>query len=150
MLLESAACPLDDTKMHVSPARSVLAVTSTCDGGQRKAPGQSAPTVRVDQLWNHSQEGPKSPLRSFIFSSFEKRHRRCNRACAPGPVWPMPLPFSMVAEKFENTDAALMRVLNLMVLVMNWLHLGQPDKAPVNYMRPQPLSLVNSGESSED
>ena len=46
----------------------------------------------------------------------------------------------MVAEKFENTDAALIRVLNLMVLMMNWLHLGQPNKAPVNYAASAPLT----------
>lgn len=139
----SAGCLPFFKGLHDSPAGSVPAVTSSRYSGLKKAPGQSAPTVRVDQLWNSLTRwilsGPKSGLRSFIFSS-EKRHSRCKRACTSGPVWPIPLPFADVAVKFEQSDAALMRSLNLMVLVMNWLQLGQPCKAPSDYCASAPLS----------
>ena len=143
VLPESAAGQPPYEFLHDAPADSVPAEKSLGEG-HKLAPGQSAPTVKVDQLWNSLTRwilnGPKSPLRSFIFSSFQKRHNRCNRACTPGPVWAIPLPFSDVAPKFDQPDAALMRSLNLMVLVLNWLHLGQPGKAPFYYSADAPLT----------
>lgn len=45
-----------------------------------------------------------------------------------------------MAAKFDQSDAALMRSLNLLVLVMNWLQVGQPHKAPADYVASAPLS----------
>ncbi len=61
-------------------------------------PGSRASTVEVNAIWNSMLRwllsSPCGALRTFCFSFFSSQANRKNKSYTPGPVWPIPLPFS--------------------------------------------------------
>lgn len=109
------------------------AVKSTSKGTIPKVPGAAASTVNASSLWNsllrwilHSHCGD---LKSFCYSALQGRIGGKNLHY-PGPVWPIPVPFPKVFCRGEvqpaSKQAAWYRAANMMILVLNWLHMGKP------------------------
>ena len=101
-----------------------------------RPPGSNASTVRAPTLWNsllrwmlRSRAGK---LGSFLHS-FLAGVGRGNKPCTLRSVWPLPVPyrFDVYAEDGDE-ELALQRAVNVMVLVLNWLHLGSPSRSPPN------------------
>ena len=99
-------------------------------------PGSRASTVEVNAIWNSMLRwllsSPRGALRTFCFSFFSSQANRKNKSYTPGPVWPIPLPFSpkLIADR---THGPIRRALNAMVIVLSWLHLGQPTHVPSDF-----------------
>ena len=113
----------------------------------RQAPGARADTVHVDLLWNSQLrwllKSRCGRLRTFIFSSFQSRSRKVNVPCTSRPVWPLPLlVLKQSASEFPMHEQ---RCLQNMILVMNWLALGQPGKVPSDYCGSAPMSGEQRG-----
>ena len=100
----------------------------------RKVPGAAASTVDVDVLWNSMTrwllKSPSTSLRFFVHSSFLRQDNMAQSSCTPRPVWPIPLPFWGKNYSTEKRERNFQQALNLMVVVLNWLHLGQPRRLP--------------------
>lgn len=106
------------------------------DVKEMRPPGSNASTVRAPTLWNsllrwmlRSRAGK---LGSFLHS-FLAGVGRGNKPCTLRSVWPLPVPyrFDVYAEDGDE-ELALQRAVNVMVLVLNWLHLGSPSRSPPN------------------
>ena len=103
---------------------------------EMRPPGSNASTVRAPTLWNsllrwmlRSRAGK---LGSFLHS-FLAGVGRGNKPCTLRSVWPLPVPYRIdVYAEDGDEELALQRAVNVMVLVLNWLHLGSPSRSPPN------------------
>ena len=99
-------------------------------------PGSRASTVEVAPIWNSMMRwllgSSCGALRTFCFSFFSSQANRKNKSYTPGPVWPIPLPFSP-RHLADREHGAFRRALNAMVIVLSWLHLGQPTHVPSDF-----------------
>lgn len=55
-----------------------------------------------------------------------------NKSYTPGPVWPIPLPF-ISQQIADRKHGPIRKALNAMVMVLSWLHLGQPSHVPSDF-----------------
>lgn len=115
------------------------ATVTACGTSERKVPGSSASTVEVNTLWNSMTRWILSSkcgdLQSFLRDSLQKQTGGSEVSHTSRPVWPMPLPYRKVDDvglstSFGAGEQSLQRAINAAVLVLNWLHLGQPKKWP--------------------
>ena len=102
-----------------------------------KAPGADASTVDVDTLWNSMTRwlltSRSQQLRRFVHSSFLQQDDGAQSTRTPRPVWPIPLPYRGKLHSGTAREKSFARALNLFVICMNWLHLGQPSKPPRDF-----------------
>ena len=102
-----------------------------------KAPGADASTVDVDTLWNSMTRwlltSRSQQLRLFVHSSFLQQDDGAQSTHTPRPVWPIPLPYRGKLHSGTTREKSFARALNLLVICMNWLHLGQPSKPPRDF-----------------
>ena len=114
-----------------------------------KAPGSAASTVQVGNLWNSQMRWMLSSgagkLRKFVLSSFRTRASKVKLPCTSRPVWPLPLPYHKVQTWDSKDERDLQAAINAMVLVLNWLKLGKPAKAPTGYRVQDELSGEQRG-----
>eukprot|EP00438_Fugacium_kawagutii_P007238 Skav211558 [mRNA] locus=scaffold2228:116375:121024:+ [translate_table: standard] len=128
------------TSKKVSFAKVASATASA------RVPGTSATTVSVKALWNSMTrwilQSPCGRLRTFFLSSFKSKANKLQRPVTDGSVWPLPLPHPQVGLGGEDhtVDIAMQHCLNNMVVVLNWLHLGQPGAPPRTYCAALPLN----------
>ena len=110
----------------------------------RKVPGAAASTVRVEVFWNSITRwlltSSSLQLKKFTHSVFSKQVRNTQSHCTYGAVWPLPLPFWHFDRSIEKERMSFRRAINLMIVCLNWLHLGQPCRAPDDYF---PRSALN-------
>ena len=136
-----------DFKMHEEKNYGSGGKCDVSGNTSRQAPGARADTVHVDHLWNSQLrwllKSQCGRLRTFIFSSFQSRSRKVKVPCTSRPVWPLPL----LALKQSSSDFPLheQRCLQNMILVMNWLALGQPGQVPPDYCGSAPMSGEQRG-----
>ena len=113
-------------------ATSAMGAAATVQS--RKVPGAAAPTVDVDVLWNSMTrwllKSPSTSLRFFVHSSFSRQDNIAQSSCTPRPVWPIPLPYWGKSYSAEKRERSFQQALNMMVVVLNWLQLGQPRRVP--------------------
>lgn len=57
----------------------------------------------------------------------------------------MPLPYHAIRAEIEIGEREFQAALNGMVLVLNWLKLGQPSRAPKHYVVNQQLNGQQKG-----
>lgn len=108
-------------------------------------PGATASTMRASVLWDSlfrlAVRSRCGKLRTFLLSTFKTKATRPKRAGPPGAVWPLPIPYP--EGRSGNTAASnfsFRRGVNAVVLLLNWLYLGQPGKVPSTYKLDAPLS----------
>ena len=111
----------------------------------RKVPGAAASTVEVEALWRSMTRwlltGPRCALRSFFHSSFQCKANKLKQTWNVGHVWPMPLPYPTLGRRHNSGKPhATKQALNAMILVLNWLSLNQPVRAPADYVIDAPLN----------
>ena len=101
----------------------------------RDLPGARASTARASDFWNSVVRWILASrcgrLRSFLFSSFRARADDAQSYRTSRPVWPIPLPYTKrddIPEMIATTP--FQRGVNAIVLMLNWLQLGQPGTAP--------------------
>ena len=104
----------------------------------RRLPGARASTARATDFWNSVVRwilvSRCGRLRTFLFSSFRARADDAQSTRTSGPVWPIPLPYTkreQQAKSFSTTS--FQRGVNAVILLLNWLHLGQPGAAPKGF-----------------
>ncbi len=109
-----------------------------------KAPGSSASTVQAEHLWDplarwimHSRSSWR--LRVFCRSSFLKQGYEAKEPRTPRPVWPIPLPYASPLDG-EQKEKSFKHAINVMVVILNWLQLGQPRSLPKDFSTRAPLS----------
>ena len=114
-----------------------------------KPPGSSASTVRAEHLWNplarwvmHSRSSLR--LRSFCRSSFLKQVHEVKEPRTSRPVWPIPIPYRTLLDG-EQQEKSFRRAINMMVIILNWLHLGQPRSVPRDFNPRAALSPEQTG-----
>ena len=107
-------------------------------GAARRLPGARASTARATDFWNSVVRwilvSRCGRLRTFLFSSFRARADDAQSIRTSGPVWPIPLPYTkrdQQAKSFSTTS--FQRGVNAVILLLNWLHLGQPGAAPKGF-----------------
>lgn len=99
-------------------------------------PGAAAPTCNAIQVWNAMTRWILAS--STPFSVFLKSLLSATPAAEAGttPTWPMPVPYP---EVWRREDAPLpwspefrakRKAVNLLVVLMNWLHMNKPKTAP--------------------
>eukprot|EP00434_Breviolum_minutum_P030991 symbB.v1.2.027409.t1/scaffold2802.1/size122644/5 len=141
--------PLDDCRpcvegscsLHDDAAGAVPA--SKSDAG-RRVHGSAASTVHCSSLWNslvrwmlHSRSGR---LRTFLLSGFKMAHKH-KTACTFRSVWPIPLPYTKRDGRSKSYEITpLQRGVNAIVLLLDWLHLGQPGACPREFSFAAPLT----------
>ena len=101
-----------------------------------QGPGARAPTVKPAEIWSEfflSLSRAKCSLSSFFHSirllpRTERGPPGTSRASQGGRIWPMPLPFpeQLTPGCARDPDAL---GLNAVILVLDWLFLGQPVSA---------------------
>ena len=128
------------------PGRTTAAGSTTTTGCQKnkpEPPGSKATSVCAEHLLNSQirwlLSSPSVSLRRFFHSTFASQASRCE-SCSLRSVWPLPLP----SRRGRGTTAAD-QCLNSMVVVLNWLHLGQPCKVPSNYSASSKLTGEQRG-----
>ena len=94
---------------------------------ERLPPGSNASTVRATTLWNSMLRwmlrSKAGKLSSFL-NSFLAGASKGNKPCTLRSVWPLPIPFWIDAStEGDDAEVAVKRAINVMVLVLNWLHL---------------------------
>ena len=109
-----------------------------------RAPGSSASTVEVEQLWNPMSRWVMSCRHSqsfarFCHSSFSRQVHRA-KTLDSRPVWPIPLPYHDEEAALSVREKSSHRAINMMVLNLNWLHLGCPKRAPFDFACRAPLT----------
>ena len=81
----------------------------------------------------------KGNLRGFLHSivaqpkdsNTDPTSRLGGASYSDAPLWPMPVPYPEVfTKKVDSDDAWLKKLVSLQVVVLSWLHLGEPDAAP--------------------
>ena len=118
------------------------------ENGGVRPPGSLASTVEVKTLWNSMmrwlQTSHCGPLRSFFHSFCSSQTRRGSKPCTFGPVWPMPLPY-LLGKKGNTVEASHKRAVNTMIILLSWLHLGQPSRVPADFKANAKLSGEQRG-----
>lgn len=118
------------------------------ENGGVRPPGSLASTVEVKTLWNSMmrwlQTSHCGPLRSFFHSFCSSQTRRGSKPCTFGPVWPMPLPY-LLGKKGNTVEASHKRAVNTMIILLSWLHLGQPSRVPADFKANAKLSGEERG-----
>ena len=127
----------------------VTSTTSTAAAAARDAPGSKASTVKVKALWTAQirwlLNGPSCNLKKFFFSTFSSQTREAKVPPALRPVWPMPLPYPGRKAAPAGEDGSWCSAVDAMVVVLNWLHLGQPCAVPATYCGSAPLTGEQKG-----
>lgn len=113
---------------------------------ERLPPGSNASTVRATTLSNSMLRwmlrSKAGKLSSFL-NSFLAGASKGNKPCTPRSVWPLPIPFWIDAStEGDDSEVAVKRAINAMVLVLNWLHLKSPAHIPKNFDAFAPLTDV--------
>lgn len=119
---------------------------------EHRAPGASASTVNARGLWNSLLRwvlrSPCGTLRTFLHTALHSPAPEGDLH-DPRPEWPIPLPYpALLAGAREATeDDAWRRCANMMVLILNWIHMGQPAIWPRKFsifssLTPSQLVLV--------
>ena len=108
-------------------------------------PGANASTMRASVLWDSllrlAARSRCGRLRTFLLSTFKTKATLPKRAGPPGAVWPLPLPYPNGRSTEVTTEQlSFQRGVNAVVLMLNWLHLGQPGKVPTSYKMNAPLT----------
>ena len=133
----------DQAETDAVTSAGQVAPTVRAEGNNYVSPGSRATTVEVNVIWNSMLRWLLSSscgaLRTFCFSFFSSQANRKNKSYTPGPVWPIPLPFSrnLIADRKHGP---IRRALNAMVIVLSWLHLGQPTHVPADFCAASRLS----------
>ncbi len=100
----------------------------------RSVPGARASTARATDFWNSVARWILTSrcgrLRSFLFSSFRARADEAQSYRTSRPVWPIPLPYTNRDDGSKFLTTSFQRGVNAVILLLNWLHLGQPGTAP--------------------
>ncbi len=110
---------------------------TTSDAREHAVPGARASTVDVDRLWNSMTRwllsSPSVQLRRFVHSFFSQQVGKTYSFCTPRPVWPIPLPYRGLHAAEGDREKSFKRAINLVVIVLNWLHLGLPRHVPQDF-----------------
>ena len=80
----------------------------------------------------------------FCHSSFSRQIRRAKKLDSR-PVWPIPLPYHDGDAALSVRERSFHRAINMMVLALNWLHLGCPMRAPADFCCRATLSSEQMG-----
>ena len=125
----------------------------TCGGASKPAmnvvPGEFAPSSQILKLWNSMGRlllKSKTPFAKFLHSL--KSLPLLEDRSTASTTWPMPLPYPHLLRP-ENADSAqvpfpiraLQKALNLIVAMLDWLHMGQPEVCPRALALHRPLTL---------
>ena len=141
-LRTDAACPTDSTAAAVHGNKFEHYDKSGLPK-RHDPPGSKASTVKAERLLNSQIRwilaSPSVSLRRFFHSTFASQAGKVE-PCSLRSVWPLPLP----ARRGRGSTAAD-QCLNSMVVVLNWLHLGQPCKVPSNYHAASTLTGEQKG-----
>ena len=116
-----------------------------------RAPGALATTVQVEHVWDPlcrwvlSSRRSQS-LSSFCHSTFSRQIHQANRPDTR-PVWPIPMPYPNLAAEGTSREQSFQRAINMMVITLNWLHLGGPRRTPSDFynrarLTPEQLGIV--------
>jgi len=109
-----------------------------------KLPGENASTVTVASLVNSLPRWllkSKCSLSSFLHSIVAEPKDVDDRPTfrfgeadfSDRPLWPMAVPYPEVfTKKVDSDDAWLKKLISLQVVVLSWLHLGEPAAAPIS------------------
>ena len=105
----------------------------------RQAPGASASTVNARHLWNSlirwALRSPCGAFKSFLQSSLRPPvHDR--QFHTPRSLWPIPLPHPEMVQGAGEADPASspwQRYSNILILTLDWLHLGKPPVWPKTF-----------------
>ena len=109
----------------------------------QRLPGESASTVDPVNFWASL---PRLILRSnnsfacFLRCLLKKTPRIPQTlGTTSASLWPMPLPYRFRAASLDGGVRALRNAVDLVVALLNWLHLGRPHRAPAELCQPAPL-----------
>eukprot|EP00438_Fugacium_kawagutii_P029903 Skav200720 [mRNA] locus=scaffold2650:194332:201147:- [translate_table: standard] len=150
--LPSSSCtarPIDGTAVHGREASGIELATHpearppAAGTASLKVPGAAASPASVSKMWNSLLRRlmrSQCSLGLFARSTFSSRAQKAKKPSTK-PVWPMPLPFKTIDEA-ADFDPAAQRALNCIVIVFNWLHLGQPARVPRDYCCEASLTQV--------
>ena len=117
-----------------------------------RAPGALATTVQVEHVWDPLCRWVLSSRRSQSLSSFchSTFSRQIHQANHPDtrPVWPIPMPYPNLAAEGTSREQSFQRAINMMVITLNWLHLGGPRRIPSDFysrarLTPEQLGIVS-------
>ena len=141
---ESFACwSPDHNAVDAVTSSNRVTPSARAQGSNYQSPGARATTVEVNLIWNSMMRWLLSSscgaLRTFCFSFFSSQANRKNKSYTPGPVWPIPLPFSR-SQIADRKHGPIRKALNAMVIVLSWLHLGQPTHVPSDFCAASRLS----------
>ena len=95
---------------------------------QHRAPGSRASTVRAN-VWNlcfRAVSRSRTGLSKYFHLLLS--HPACSQRAPQGKIWPVPLPFPEMHVRKSNRrqfDAPRKLALNYVILILNWLFLGQ-------------------------
>ena len=134
---DDCACLSPETETFLSVTKlGSLEPTASCGKRPYVPPGSRATTVEVNPIWNSMMRWILNShcgnLRTFCYSFFASQAGRKNKSYTPGPVWPIPLPFSS-QQMADRKHGPIRKALNAMVMVLSWLHLGQPSHVPSDF-----------------
>ena len=113
-----------------------------------RAPG----AVQVEHVWDPLCRWVLSSRRSQSLSSFchSTFSRQIHQANHPDtrPVWPIPMPYPNLAAEGTSREQSFQRAINMMVITLNWLHLGGPRRIPSDFysrarLTPEQLGIVS-------
>lgn len=138
---EATACRGNSilTKTLLEPLREGTSATNcrSLEGSDPHlhVPGERASPVEANALWCALPRWvlvSRTPLSAFIKSFL------CNKLQVPCgttfDLWPMAVPFPecfrRCSWKMDRKTISHKQSVNLMILVLSWLHLGQPSKCP--------------------
>ena len=129
-----------DSACPAKPVPSVDCSTSP----EPKLPGEDASTVTGASLVNSLPRWllkSKCNLSSFLHSIVAEPKDVDDRPTfrfgeadfSDRPLWPMAVPYPEVfTKKVDSDDAWLKKLISLQVVVLSWLHLGEPAAAPIS------------------
>ena len=86
-------------------------------------------------------------LSSFCHSTFSRQIHQANHPDTR-PVWPIPMPYPNLAAEGTSREQSFQRAINMMVITLNWLHLGGPRRIPSDFysrarLTPEQLGIVS-------
>ena len=105
-----------------------------------RLPGEQASAVDPVNFWASL---PRAILRSnnafacFLRCLLKKKPRSPQTlGITSASLWPMPLPFRFRTSSLDAPERALRNAVDLVVALLNWLHLGRPHRAPAELCQP--------------
>ena len=139
------ASPISPELDHLRQSASKVPLDgTTVEERKHTVPGARASTVDVDRLWNSMTRwllaSPSVQLRCFVHSFFSQQVGRTYSFCTPRPVWPIPLPYRGSDAAASDRENSFRRAINLVVIVLNWLHLELPRHVPQGFNPRQQLT----------